>query len=305
MCTYDDRDFKAHRSRVALYGISFSRRMRRASLLAALVVCANAVVRTHKTSRFDKSLSPNLKWCHKGKSLDSSPPRIMVLLSEPRTGSSLASSLIAESPDALPLFEIFNKFAHLDVFSKDLHGEVLKWLSGLLSPHGGNLSMPQLWDKIMDDPMEVINATLRLATARNQHWVTFKTFGNNCLGHFRPAMLWLADHPDVSMVWLRRNIFHSMVRTIHPWRPGSASPQPHLPFAPCSCRRRTQRSTWGVRAMWVATRQIVRSLCRCHRWRACSRTPCAGPDATSASCGRATGSVVRRSAITKWMLRRR
>lgn len=137
--------------------------------------------------------------------------RLMVLLAEPRTGSSLMSSLIAESPDVLPLFELFNNLAHLNVFDAHLHEKVTAWLREDLAPEGSPpLTMDELSKAILDRPMDAISSATRLAQERGQHWLSFKTFGNNCLGHFRPALLHLAARSDVSMVLLRRNIFQSL-----------------------------------------------------------------------------------------------
>jgi len=137
--------------------------------------------------------------------------RVMVLLAEPRTGSSLMSSLIAESADVLPLFELFNNLAHLNVFDSSLHETVTMWLrQDLAREDSPPLTTDELTNAIGDRPMDAVDSAIRLAQVRGQRWLSFKTFGNNCLGHFRPAMLRLAARSDVSMVHLRRNMFQSL-----------------------------------------------------------------------------------------------
>ena len=56
-----------------------------------------------------------------------------MMITRARSGSSYTSSLLSESPDALGFFELFNKFAHMNIFNQSLTKDVrLPFLEALV-----------------------------------------------------------------------------------------------------------------------------------------------------------------------------
>ena len=58
---------------------------------------------------------------------------VLMMITRARSGSSYTSSLLSESPDALGFFELFNKFAHMNIFNQSLTKDVrLPFLEALV-----------------------------------------------------------------------------------------------------------------------------------------------------------------------------
>ena len=137
--------------------------------------------------------------------------RVLHVVSYPRSGSSLLTSLFVKSDDALSLFEMYNEdfeFAHLNEFSlkewewarhrfaREFHTSVRGWQR--------------------DHRLAALLLARKLAAARNRHWLVYKDWPpvpwvDPVLGWGSTSALGLLvqeSHDErVAVLWLRRNFW--------------------------------------------------------------------------------------------------
>ena len=148
--------------------------------------------------------------CHHRWGADSAP-WILLMLTAPRSGSSYLMSLLGESPEVLPLFELFNDLAHLNIYSSELRDVAIRHLHAEFGTH----SDFGLRAAMAADPLHAVSAARRLAALQGKRWLAFKIFDWQLTGAFATptligALRVLAGDPKVIVLRLRRSFFHRL-----------------------------------------------------------------------------------------------
>ena len=112
---------------------------------------------------------------------------VLMMITRARSGSSYTSSLLSESPDALGFFELFNKFAHMNIFNQSLTKDVrLPFLEALvpdaterlaLLARNNDTVLSALLDAVDGAPSErVADVARHLAASHGKAWCAYKDF---------------------------------------------------------------------------------------------------------------------------------
>ena len=170
--------------------------------------------------------------------IDSGPPAVVPMITDWRSGSSVTMSLLGESHQVLPLFEVFNNFAHLDVYARasgrpELTDQLFGFLKaarfGCHQPvcNESTFSSPSLSASAGQYPDEFVSKIRAFAQRDHKQFVTFKVFGTNPPNVVMPrsganllndrifSMLeHVASDPGNAILVLSRNVFQKEVSQV-------------------------------------------------------------------------------------------
>jgi hypothetical protein len=146
------------------------------------------------------------------------------MITDSRSGSSVTMSLLGESHQVLPLFEVFNNFAHLNIHARkspvltdQLYGFLKAARFGCHQPvcNESTFSSPSLSRSARQYPDEFISRVRAFAQRGHKQFITFKVFGGDLLNDRIFGMLeHVASDPGNAILVLNRNVFQKEVSQV-------------------------------------------------------------------------------------------
>lgn len=146
------------------------------------------------------------------------------MITDLRSGSSVTMSLLGESHQVLPLFEVFNDFAHLNIYARTSPGLTNQLFGFLKATRFGchqpmcnesHVTLSSLSRSARQYPDEFVSSIQAFAQRGHKQFVTFKVFEANLRNDRIFSMLeHVARYPGNAILVLNRNVFQKKVSEI-------------------------------------------------------------------------------------------